>query len=431
MSMKNSPDRKSQPELIEIGAVDIQEAKPYKLDNGVPVYYINSGFQDLVKVELLFLNRTFDPTNGLLHSATNRMLGEGTSKHNAQQLADGVDYYGAFYETEENADYCTVNLYTLNKHLESTLPYLREMITDAVFPESELGVYKQNNKQRLIVENEKVGSLARRKFNEILFGNKHPYGFYVEPTDFDKLNRSVLQTYHKQQYLSNHCVIIVSGMIGEGTLSLLNKFFGDKNWSGAQATPFAVAEMNYTGDKKQFIAKEGAVQSAIRIGRRLFNRNHPDYPGMAVLNTVLGGYFGSRLMSNIREDKGYTYGIGSALVSMKQEGYFFISTEVGADVTIPALTEIYKEIDLLKTELVDEEELEMVRNYMRGTFIKGIESAFHLADRFRSLHLHGLGYDYYQKYLEKVRTIQPEEIKALANKYLDSSMFYELVVGRK
>ncbi|MBL0064989.1 MAG: insulinase family protein [Bacteroidetes bacterium] len=179
------------------------------------------------------------------------------------------------------------------------------------------------------------------------------------------------------------------------------------------------------------MAKEGAVQSAIRIGRRLFNRNHPDYPGMAVLNTVLGGYFGSRLMSNIREDKGYTYGIGSALVSMKQEGYFFISTEVGADVTIPALTEIYKEIDLLKTELVDEEELEMVRNYMRGTFIKGIESAFHLADRFRSLHLHGLGYDYYQKYLEKVRTIQPEEIKALANKYLDSSMFYELVVGRK
>lgn len=136
--------------------------------------------------------------------------------------------------------------------------------------------------------------------------------------------------------------------------------------------------MNYTGDKKQFIAKEGAVQSAIRIGRRLFNRNHPDYPGMAVLNTVLGGYFGSRLMSNIREDKGYTYGIGSALVSMKQEGYFFISTEVGADVTIPALTEILV-IRLFSRQFVDEEELEMVRNYMRGTFIKGIESAFRLA----------------------------------------------------
>ncbi|HRH66403.1 MAG TPA: insulinase family protein, partial [Bacteroidia bacterium] len=204
-----------------------------------------------------------------------------------------------------------------------------------------------------------------------------------------------------------------------------------KNWSGGAEANAPAPELSYTGGQKQFIEKEGAVQSAIRIGRRLFNRNHPDYPGMAVLNTVLGGYFGSRLMSNIREDKGYTYGIGSALVSMKQEGYFFISTEVGADVTVPALTEIYKEIDLLKTELVEEEELAMVRNYMRGTFLKGIENAFHLADRFRSLHLHGLGYDYYQKYLEKVRTIQPDEIKALANKYLDSGAFYELVVGRK
>ncbi|HRH67350.1 MAG TPA: insulinase family protein, partial [Bacteroidia bacterium] len=172
--MTNTIDRSHQPELVEIGAVHIQEAKISKLDNGIPVYSINSGFQDLVKIELLFLNRTFDPSNALLHSATNRMLSEGTAKHNAQQLADGVDYFGAFYETEENADYCTVNLYTLNKHLESTLPFLREMVTEAIFPESELGVYKQNNKQRLIVENEKVGSVARRKFNEILFGNKQP-----------------------------------------------------------------------------------------------------------------------------------------------------------------------------------------------------------------------------------------------------------------
>lgn len=429
--MTNTIDRSHQPELVEIGAVHIQEAKISKLDNGIPVYSINSGFQDLVKIELLFLNRTFDPSNALLHSATNRMLSEGTAKHNAQQLADGVDYFGAFYETEENADYCTVNLYTLNKHLESTLPFLREMVTEAIFPESELGVYKQNNKQRLIVENEKVGSVARRKFNEILFGNKHPYGYFSRPEDFDKLNRTVLQSYHKQQYISNHCVIILSGRIQEGAMALLNKYLGDKNWSGGAEANAPAPELSYTGGQKQFIEKEGAVQSAIRIGRRLFNRNHPDYPGMAVLNTVLGGYFGSRLMSNIREDKGYTYGIGSALVSMKQEGYFFISTEVGADVTVPALTEIYKEIDLLKTELVEEEELAMVRNYMRGTFLKGIENAFHLADRFRSLHLHGLGYDYYQKYLEKVRTIQPDEIKALANKYLDSGAFYELVVGRK
>lgn len=424
-------DRTIQPDLVEIGAVTIQEAKLSKLDNGIPVYYINSGFQELIKIELLFMNESFNASNPLLHSAANRMLSDGTAKYTAQQLADGVDYYGAFYETEENADYCTVNLYTLTKHLESTLPFLREMVTKAVFPESELGVYKQNNKQRLIVENEKVGSIARRKFNNILFGDVHPYGYFTTPDDFDKLNRTGLQAYHTKHYISDNCTIIVSGKVNDGTLSLINKYLGDAGWKGDSKSVSALPAMNYVGDKTQFIEKEGAVQSAIRIGRRLFNRNHPDYPGMAVLNTVLGGYFGSRLMSNIREDKGYTYGIGSALVSMKQEGYFFISTEVGADVTTPALTEIYKEIEILKNELVEEEELAMVRNYMRGTFIKGIESAFHLADRFRSIHIHGLGYDYYQNYLEKVRTIEPEEIRLLANKYLNSSEFYELVVGRK
>lgn len=163
----------------------------------------------------------------------------------------------------------------------------------------------------------------------------------------------------------------------------------------------------------------------------MFTRSHPDYPGMAVLNTLFGGYFGSRLMSNIREDKGYTYGIGSAVVSMKDEGYFFISTEVGSDVMAPALKEIYSEMQVLCTETVDKEELDTVKNYMLGSFIKNLETAFHIADRFKSIHLSGLDYDYFDRYLNKVRTIQPAEIKELAKKYLDPDSMIELVVGPK
>lgn len=430
-SMSNLINRSIAPELHEIGNIHILEAIASKLDNGIPVYRINAGYQELVKVELIFVNTAFDPAQPLLQSAANRMLSEGTTRHTAQQLADSVDYFGAFYETEENADYCSVNLYTLNKYLANTLPYLREIISEAIYPEQELNVYKQNNKQRLIVENEKVGSVARRKFNEILFGGKHPYGYFTQPDDFDKLNRNALREHQKNQYVSDRCRIVVSGKVGEETLQLLNQFLGDKNWSGSLEKKEPAAVMTYTGSRQQFLPKEGAVQSAIRIGRRMFNRTHADYPGMAVLNTVLGGYFGSRLMSNIREDKGYTYGIGSAMVSLREEGYFFISTEVGADVTGAALEEIYKEIELLKTEPVDEEELEMVRNYMLGTFIKGVDGAFQLADRFKAIHMHGLDYSYFQRYLEKIRTIEPDEIMQLANKYLVSTAFYELVVGHK
>ena len=177
--------------------------------------------------------------------------------------------------------------------------------------------------------------------------------------------------------------------------------------------------------------KKDALQSAIRIGKRLFTKPHPDYPAMLVLNTILGGYFGSRLMSNIREDKGYTYGIGSAIVSFSHAGYFTISTEVGAEVTKDAVKEIYFELKKLQTEKISDSELALVRNYMLGTFIRSIDGPFALADRFKGIHFSGLNYDYYDRYIETIRTISSEKLIELANKYWKKEEMIELVVGRK
>ena len=182
---------------------------------------------------------------------------------------------------------------------------------------------------------------------------------------------------------------------------------------------------------KKHVDKSGAVQNAIRIGKRVFNRRHPDYPGLTVTNTILGGYFGSRLMANIREDKGYTYGIGSAISSLKDAGYFFLATEVGADVCQLALTEIEKEIGLLKTELVGEEELDLVRNYMLGAMLGSLENAFSHADKFKNVYFSGLDYTYYSNYIKTVKTISAEHLKELANRYLNISDFTKVVVGKK
>lgn len=428
--MQTVIDRKNAPSRADIQKINVPQAEKHTLDNGIPVYAINAGFQDLVKVELLFTNPEFNAAKPLMNSATNRMLPEGTSKYNSQQLADLIDYYGAFFETDENSDFCSVMLYSLNKYLGQTLPYIREMLTEPSFPENELSVYKKNHKQRLIVDNEKVGSLARRKFNQIIFGNDHPYGFMVQPDDYDALNREDLIAFHKLKYSPSNCVLIVSGMINADTIQMLNKNFG--SWKNENLKlNFNRPAFQTEKEFKHYVKKDGAIQSAIRIGKPFFNRSHEDYPGVAVANTLLGGYFGSRLMSNIREDKGYTYGIGSAIVSMKQEGYFFISTEVGAKVTNDALREIYSEIELMRSETVEEEELEMVRNYMLGTFLKGIDGAFQLAERFKSIYLSGLDYGYYDRYLAKIRTIGPDEVLSLSRKYFDPAGFHELVVGLK
>ncbi len=429
--MQTILDRKEAPSSNKIKSFNLIQAKKNVLDNGIPVYSINAGYQDLAKIEFIFPNISFDLKRPLLNSATNRLMSEGTSKYTSQQLADHIDYYGSFFETEENSDFTSVILFTLNKHLEATLPFIRDLIQDPVFPESEVGVYVQNSKQQLVVDNERTSSITRRKFNEIIFGEKHPYGYYVKGDDFDTINRENLIGHHKNKYIPQNCTIIISGVVKDETIKILNKFFGNNPRSVSDKPAIEDQVFSSSSQKKHLVERKDAVQSGLRIGKPFFNRRHPDYPGMAVVNTLLGGFFGSRLMSNIREEKGYTYSIGSAIVSMKQEGYFFISTEVGVDVTAPAIEEIYNEIELLTQEYVEYDELEMARNYMLGSFLKGVDGAFQLAERFKSIYLYDLDYSYYEKYMEKIRTIQPDEIKDLACKYFEPSGFYELVVGRK
>src|SRR6201999_3753609 len=154
------------------------------------------------------------------------------------------------------------------------------------------------------------------------------------------------------------------------------------------------------------------------MGLPTINRTHPDFSAMQILNTVLGGYFGSRLMANIREDKGYTYGIGSGISSLKHGAALFIATEVGADVCKAAINEIEKEINLLKTELIPEEELSLVRNYMLGSLLGSLENVFSHADKFKNIYFAGLDYDYYDRYTNTVKTITAPELKKLAEKYL-------------
>ncbi|MFM8433709.1 MAG: M16 family metallopeptidase, partial [Bacteroidota bacterium] len=347
------------------------------------------------------------------------------------EIAEMVDDYGAFLETEESADVCSVVLYTLNKHLERTLPVVFEVLTEAAFPESELLIYRRNQQQRLTVENEKVNSIARRKFNQMLFGDKHPYGHFVLSSDYDALSVEEMREYHRSAYTSSRCTILLAGKISDFTYACIDKVFGANQWGHGVYGSDDFGNMSSDPEKIQYQEKEGALQSAIRIGRRMVRRSHPDYPGLAVLNTLLGGYFGSRLMSNIREDKGYTYGIGSAMVSNREDGYFFISTEVGADVTSSALEEIYKEITLLQKDPAGEEELGMVRNFMLGSFLKSIDGPFSLIDRYKSLMLSGLDYAYYDRYLHTVSSISPEELQVLASNYFQRDSLFELVVGKK
>lgn len=422
-------NRTMAPAFRQVEDIELIQAKPFVLDNGLKTYIINGGEQDLVRIEFIFSNVIWDISKPLQPFATNTMLNDGTSEYTGAQIADKIDYYGAFLQTEYSYDQSTVTLFTLNKHLSSTLPIVKAILSDSVFPQEELDTLIRNQKQKLSVNLEKNDFVGRRVFNKALFGDTL-YGHDSDAIDYDHLTRTELQDYFKKAYQPQNCTIIVSGKVTDDTLKLLNELFG-KNWNN-QADIFEnVFEFNKELGSEYYIEKPDAIQSAIRIGQLMVNRNHPDFPGLQVLNTILGGYFGSRLMANIREDKGYTYGIGSAVVSLKNAGYFFIATEVGAEVCSSALDEIQKEINLLKLVPAPIEELNLVRNYMLGSMLGSLENALSHADKFKNIHFFGLGYDYYQRYIETVKTITPEKVLQLANTYLDFDSFKKVIVGKK
>lgn len=425
-------NRTQAPEFKTIDRIDVLKAKHSKLHNGLDVFCLSAGSQEIVKIEFIFRAGMYFQPQTLIASTTNSLLESGTKSYTANELSDGIDFLGSFLELQVEQDFASVTLFSLNKYLDKSLHFIEEIIKYPVFPADEFSIHIANKKQKHAINSQKVNVLARRKFSELLFGANHPYGRDVKQEDYNRIKISELQNFFQLHYNSSNCTIFASGKLPTNLIETLNLHFGSSAWGQTtHKSEFKPVAVEILSERKHFLKKEDAIQTAIRIGRLLFNKTHPDYFKFQVLNTILGGYFGSRLMANIREDKGYTYGIGSGLNNLVAGGYFFISTEVGAEVTEQTLAEIYSELALLRNKLVDDTELETVRNYILGNFLRSVDGPFALADKFKSIWEFDLDYDYFDKYFEAVKNVTPQQIRDLANKYLQENDLVECVVGKK
>jgi zinc protease len=286
-----------------------------------------------------------------------------------------------------------------------------------------------NRKQRLAVDLQKNDFMANRHFVQALYGSAHPYGRVTETAHLDQLSVSTLADYFSQYYHPGNLTILVSGKFDEKLIAQINSLFGSKLWPTQTVPPSPSFAVQSSSQFVQHTEKSESVQSAVVLGNISINKLHPDFLKLSILNTVFGGYFGSRLMSNIREEKGYTYGIHSSLVSYPHSGFLEISTEVGKDVRQATLHEIQAEINLLRTELIDEEELQTVKNYLSGKILRSIDGPLKYADTIKSLITYGQTTDYVHDFLKTIHEVKAEELQELAVKYLDFDKMYKVTVG--
>jgi predicted Zn-dependent peptidase len=430
MSLSNTLDRKTPPPIKD--AVDLNlELKPYTkyiLDNGVEVYAIDAGAEEVLQLEMVFFaGDWYEGQNGIA-AATNFLLKNGSSKRTAYEINEHFDYYGSYLNRNCYNETSNIVLHCLTKHLHELLPVVRELITDSVFPQHELDIYKQNMKQRLEVNLKKCEVVANRQIDEYLYGHDHPYGKYSTLEMYDALDRDSIMSFYERFYGKGRCVIFVAGILPSDIQDQLNQHFGQLPFNRDALPEIEHPVIPSTQKKNRIINDPDGLQGAVRIARPFPNRHHPDYKQAMVLNTLLGGFFGSRLMDNIREDKGYTYGIYSYLQNHIGDSAWIISTEAGKDVCEDTIKEVYYEMKRLREEEIPEDELMMVKNYLMGTILGDLDGPFHVIGRWKNIILNGLDEQYFYETLTTIRDTNSEVLNALAKKYLREEDFYELVV---
>lgn len=424
-------DRTIQPEIQILKNFQILAPVRTTLPNGIPLTVINAGEQDVVRMDILFAGGRWQQSQKLQALFANRMLREGTAKYAAATIAEKLDYYGSWLELSSASEYAYITVYSLNKYLAKTLEVVESMIKEPLFPEKELQTILDTNIQQYLVNISKVDFLANRSLLKSLYGKQHPCGKIVMEEDYHAITPDVLRDFYERHYHSGNCSIFLSGKVTEDTIRRVTDTFGAPFGQHQLQMPKVSFPFAAVSEKRIFTEREDAMQSAVKMGCTTITREHPDYPKLRVLMTLFGGYFGSRLMSNIREEKGYTYGISAGIMFYPDSGVLVVSTETDNKYVEPLIQEVYHEIDRLHHELVPDEELTMVRNYMLGEMCRSYESPFSLSDAWIFIATSGLTDDYFSRSLHAVNEVTPAEIQDLAQRYLCKETLKEVIAGKK
>ena len=419
-------ERITGPEIKPIQQVQLPQIDHFTLPNGIPVYLLGGSSQEVIKLELVIAaGRPYEAIRTASRTISS-LLKEGTANRTGEQIANELEFHGITFSTSSDIDHIKISTYTLSRYFDRAIDIVSDVLMNCIFPQEELDQFKSNMKQRLEIDLMKNDVLAYRALTESLYGKDHPYGYNSTIENYTALSRDQLLQEYGQTIGANRCKLFLSGNITKEVVSQLEKALLPFNIRSDRDMKNLISDI--PAQEKITLDSPNPYQSAIRYGRRLFSRQHKDYAGVSVLSTLLGGYFGSRLMSNIREDKGYTYNIYAGIDTMVHDGYFYISTEVGQEYLDDTKVQIRHELDLLKQDLVPKDELRMVKNYIAGNYLNMMDGPLKSSRVVRNIICSNMDLTEFDRIIKKTLAISAEEIRDLAIKYLVFSDMTEVIV---
>ena len=420
-------NRKKGPQIHTDFDLSIENVEKIVLPNGITLVELNAGTQDIIKIELALKCGRINEAKIGASKAAILLMREGTISKSAKELAHIYDYYGASVKLTPGMEVSSMNLVCMTRFFKNLWPTWLEMILKPAYSQEELDKFVTLRSQKLKNQLSKNEIISYRIISENIFGSTHPYGYNTEPEHILSLSRQDILDFYEKEMTFKDAIVVVSGKYNAEIRSEIIESLGAIKKTSNQSVPvFDPITLSAT---REDIQTENKLQASIKVGCSLFSRTDPDYTAFNFVNTILGGYFGSRLMTNIREDKGYTYGIYSMLDCWNQGGFFYISSDVGSNLIEPTIDEIHNEINILKTKPVDDSELNMVKNYILGQALNLIDGPFATAQLIKSLYIKNLDTEDFQKNIRTIKNMTSESVLKIANKYLDISRFSYVIVG--
>lgn len=401
----------------------------HQLSNGLEVYLLPFGQDEVLQLEWISrAGNAFLQQAGLAnYSLAN--LQEGTDKRSAKQIAQELDQYGAWIGHDVGDEVVSLQLSMLSKQFAQIVPLFRDLLCEPSFPEENFVQMKARAQQNLLTASQKTSFQARRRFGHLLYGQGHPYGRHLGVPELEALSLVDIRTYHQHYLVPANTVLAICGRFEtEAILSVLEEQLGTIPSGNAPLLTDYAEQAPQNQLTTELIERKGP-QSTIRMGHLSLSRHDDDYVGMRVLMSLLGGFFGSRLMKKIREEKGYTYGVYAALSGRPRYGQIVIQTDVANTYVEETRQLILDEMKRLQDHAPEEEELRLVKNYMLGQSLNQRETAFQLGGILRYHIASGIDFTEMEQRFLQIEALTPAKIRDLAQKWLRPEQMLSIICG--
>jgi predicted Zn-dependent peptidase len=401
------------------------------LDNGLQVVLAESRAFPRISVQLFFRSGNAVVANSApgLAEMTATVVRTGTVSRSSRQIEEDLRRMGASLGTSSGADSSAISASGLTEFSSGILELIADLAHHALFPADEFERERRQRLEELKIERTTPSFLANERLRRVLFG-EHPYAI-VAPTEeqVTAFRREQLVDFYRQHYApAGSLLLVVGDFAAQSMLDQVEGVFG--NWSAPKPTaPVPPAPPHHSGRRVYLVHRPGTVQTQILLGNLSITRRDPDWYRLALANSIYGGAFHSRLVINIREQKGYTYSPGSGVNPLRQQGYFTVRAAVRNDMVAATLTEIFYEIDRMRSLPVSFEELDSARNYLTGVFSLGVATQSGLLGQLSTVYLDELPSDYLEAYREKIHALTADDVLAAARRHFDSANSQIVLVG--